>query len=62
MEEGALATAFDPALFPKRAGRVLGQVALHQLISDMAVAMKQQAEDIAEIKDMCTRILDRLTV
>ena len=58
----ALESALDPALFPKRAGKVLGQAALHQLVQDMAAAMKQQSEDIAEIKDMCMRILMRLAV
>jgi hypothetical protein len=63
----ALGTATDPALFPKRAAKSLGNAALHQLVADMAAAMALQARDVAEIKDgvleikdMCLKIMGRL--
>jgi len=55
-------TALDPALFPKRASKVISNAALHDLVQDMAGAMAAQAKDIAEIKHMCTKILERLVV
>ncbi len=58
---GGLDTALDPSLFPKRASKVIGTAALHQLVADMAQAMSAQAKDIGEIKSMCTEILKRLS-
>ena len=47
--------------FGRRAGRVVSNAALYQLVEDMAHAVDRQQKQITEIHEMCTRLLVAMT-
>ena len=51
-----------PNGFTKRASRIISNAALYQLVQDMAETLDGQKHAIAEIHEMCTRILTKLSL
>ena len=46
--------------FTKRAARIVSNAQLYDLVSDMAVAIERQNDELALMKGMLTQVLERL--